>query len=182
MKYYLVATIDDNFTDEIHSIQKYLNKKYRVYKNISNFYIPLGSVTNTDFDKLDEIIKKIISPYKKFRVGIDNDIYINDTSNTINLKIKDKGYINKISRNLFDMLDTHGINAKDFSNFAYFNMPISNANNAIRKSYATTSFTLDNSKEKTDLLNFTKVDKIEVWKQLNNRKDTLIKSYSLKEF
>lgn len=182
MKYYLVATIDNEFTDEIQTIQKFLNKKYRVYKNITNLYIPLGSINNAEFDKLDEIIKKIISPYKKFRVGIDNDIYINDTSNTVNLKIKDKGYINKISRSLFDMLDTHGINAKDFSSFAYFNMPISNANNAIRKAYSNNSFAIDTSKEKTELINFTKIDKIEIWKQLNNRKDTIVKSYSLKEF
>ena len=182
MKYYLVATVDDDFVDEIQSIQRLLNKKYRVYKNITNLYIPLGSITNTEFDKLDELIKKIISPYKKFRVGIDNDIYINDTSNTVNLKVKDKGYINKISRNLFDMLDTHGIAAKDFSNLAYFNMPISNANNSIRKACSNNAFTLDNTKEKTDLLNFTKIDKIEVWKQLNNRKDTIVKSYSLKDF
>ena len=182
MKYYLVATIDENFIDDIQSIQRFLNKKYRVYKNISNLYIPLGSVTNADFDKLDEIIKKIISPYKKFRVGIDNDIYINDTSNTVNLRVKDKGYINKISRSLFDTLDTHGINAKDFSNLTYFNMPISNANNAIRKACANNSFAIDSTKEKTDLLNFTKINRIEVWKQLNNRKDTIIKSYVLKDF
>lgn len=182
MKYYLVATIDENFTDEIQSIQRFLNKKYRVYKNITNLYIPLGSVTNTEFDKLDELIKKIISPYKKFRVGIDNDICINDTSNTVNLKVKDKGYINKISRGLFDILDTHGISVKDFSSFSYFNMPISNANNAIRKACANNSFTFDNSKDKTDLLSFAKIDKIEVWKQLNNRKDTIVKSYSLKDF
>lgn len=182
MKYYLVATIDSDYTDEIQSIQRFLNKKYRVYKNITNLYIPLGSISNTEFDKFDEIIKKIISPYKKFRVGIDNNIYINDTSNTVNLKVKDKGYINKISRNLFDMLYTHGINAKDFSTLSYFNMPISNANNAIRKAYANNSFSLNADKEKTDLLNFTKIDKIEVWKQLNNRKDTIVKSYSLKDF
>lgn len=182
MKYYLVATIDDNFIDEIQSIQRFLNKKYRVYKNISNLYIPIGSITHTEFDKLDEIIKKILSPYKKFRVGIDNDIYINDTSNTVNLKIRDKGYINKISRGLFDILDTHGINNKDFSNLDYFNMPISNANNSIRKACSNNSFSLYTSKEKTELLCFTKIDKIEVWKQLNNRKDTVVKSYALKEF
>lgn len=182
MKYYLVATVDSEFTEEIQSIQRFLNKKYRVYKNISNLYIPLGSINNGEFEKIDEMIKKILSPYKKFRVGIDNDIYINDTSNTVNLKIKDKGYINKISRSIFDMLDTHSISAKDFSSFSYFNMPISNANNAIRKAYTSNSFSLDPSKEKNDFLNFTKVDKIEIWKQLNNRKDTLVKSYILKDF
>ena len=92
MKYYLVALVDDKSVDDIISIQKFLNKKYKLYKNISNLYIPLGSVSNTELDKLDEIISKILSPYKKFKVGIDNDIFINDTSNTVNLKVKDKGY------------------------------------------------------------------------------------------
>ena len=61
-------------------------------------------------------------------------------------------------------------------------MPISNANNAIRKAYSNNLFTLDESKDKTDLVNFTKINKIEIWKQLNNRRDTLVKSYDLKEF
>lgn len=182
MKYYLVALIDDRSVDDIVSIQKFLNKRYKLYKNVSNLYIPLGSVSNTELDKLDEIISKILSPYKKFKVGIDNDIYINDTSNTVNLKVKDKGYINKISRSMFDMFNTYGISAKDFSSLSHFNMPISNANNAIRKAYSNNLFTLDESKDKTDLVNFTKINKIEIWKQLNNRRDTLVKSYDLKEF
>ncbi|MEG1256275.1 hypothetical protein [Clostridium sp.] len=182
MKYYLVALVDDNSIDDIISIQKFLNKKYRLYKNISSLYIPLGSVSNTELDKLDDIIKKILSPYKKFKVGIDNDIYINDTSNTVNLKVRDKGYINKISRGMFDMFNTHGISVKDFSTSEYFNMPISNANNAIRKACVNNNFFIDDSKTKTEPLNFTKVSKIEVWKQLNNRRDTLIKSYSLSDF
>lgn len=182
MKYYLVALIDDNSADNIISIQKLLNKKYRLYKNISNLYIPLGSVSNAELDKLDDIVKKVLSPYKKFKVGIDNDVYINDTSNTVNLKVKDKGYINKISRNMFDMFNTYGINVKDFSTLSYFNMPISNANNAIRKACANNIFTLDSSKEKTDLINYTNINRIEVWKQLNNRRDTIVKSYTLKDF
>lgn len=182
MKYYLVALIDDNSTDNIVSIQKFLNKKYRLYKNISNLYIPLGSVSNAELDKLDEIIQKILSPYKKFKVGINNDIFINDTTNTVNLKVRDKGYINQISRAIFDMLNTHNITSKDFSSYEYFNMPISNANNAIRKAYTNNSFVIDNSKEKCELINYTKIGKIEIWKQLNNRKDTLIKSYPLKDF
>ena len=120
MKYYLVALVDDKSVDDIVSIQKFLNKKYKLYKNVSNLYIPLGSVSNAELDKLDEIISKILSPYKKFKVGIDNDIYINDTSNTVNLKVKDKGYINKISRSMFDMFNTYGISVKDFSSLIIF--------------------------------------------------------------
>ena len=182
MKYYLVALIDEKSNDDIVSIQKSLNKRYRLYKNVSNLYIPLGSVSNAELDKLDEIIQKILLPYKKFKVGIDNDIYINDTSNTVNLKVKDKGYINQISRSLFDMFNIHGITAKDFSSYEYFNMPISNANNAIRKAYSNNSFCIDNSIPKNELLKYTKINRIEIWKQLNNRRDTLIKSYCLKDF
>lgn len=182
MKYYLVALIDENSTENIIYIQKYLNRKYRLYKNISNLYIPLGSVSGAELDKINEVVEKILVPYKKFKVGIDNDIFINDTSNTVNLKIRDKGYINKISHHIFDMFTVHGIVSKDFSALEHFNMPISNANNAIRKAYSGNSFVLDNSKDKNELLNYCKINKIEIWKQLNNRKDTLVKSYSLKEY
>lgn len=182
MKYYLVALIDEKYNEDILTIQKNLNKKYRLYKNVSNLYIPLGSISNVELDKLDEIVQKILSPYKKFKVSIDNDIYINDTSNTVNLKVKDKGYINKISRGIFDLITTYGLTSKLFSNSEYFTMPISNANNAIRKAYTNSNFLIDNTKEKDELLTYVKINRIEIWKQLNNRKDTLIKSYSLKDY
>jgi len=98
MKYYLVALLDEGYTNEILDIQKNISKKYKLYKNSSNFYIPLGSVSSIEIEKLDELVTKIIHPYKKFKVGIDNNLMLSEDLSTLNLKVEDKGYINRISR------------------------------------------------------------------------------------
>lgn len=182
MKYYLVATIDTNSKDGIVGIQKFLNKKYRVYKTVSNLYIPLGFVNNTELDKLDKIIQKVLSPYKKFKVGIDNTLSINDTSNTINLKVKDKGYINQITRSTFDMINLNGIACKNFSNLNFYTMPISNANNSVRKAFNNNTYILDTTKDENEVFDCAKIGHIEIWKQLTNKRDTLIKSYELRDY
>ncbi len=182
MKYNVVALLDENSSSEFLSIQKNLSRKYKLYKNISNLYIPLGTVYNVEFEKLDEVITKIISPYKKFRIGVGNNLVINDNTNTVSLSVEDKGYINKITRNIFDTLDLHGVNIKDCSYSTSFKMPLSNANNNIRKALSNDTLTIDSSKNKDDIISFGKINKIEIWKQVNNKKEVLIKSYVLKDY
>jgi len=181
MKYYLVAILDEGYTNEILDIQKNISKKYKLYKNSSNFYIPLGSVSNIEIEKLDELVTKILHPYKKFKVGIDNNLMLSDDLSTLNLKVEDKGYINRISRTLMDTLSLHGFQVKDFTTTS-FNIPLVSANHNLRKAFSNSGLTIDNSKNKEDFFKFVKINKIEVWKQLNNKKDSVIKSYNLKEY
>lgn len=181
MKYYLVALLDEGYTNEILDIQKNISKKYKLYKNSSNFYIPLGSVSNIEIEKLDELVTKILNPYKKFKVGIENNLMLSEDLSTLNLKVEDKGYINRISRILMDTLNLHGFQVKDFTT-TNFNIPLVSANHNIRKAFSNSGLTIDNSKNKEDFFKFVKINKIEVWKQLNNKKDSVIKSYNLKEY
>ena len=39
----------------------------------------------------------------------------NEDSNMVGLKVEDKGYINRISRKLFDTLSLYGINIKGYN-------------------------------------------------------------------
>ncbi|MEG0774019.1 hypothetical protein [Clostridium sp.] len=181
MKYYIVALLDEDSSTDIAGIQKNISKKYKLYKNISSLYIPLGSVSNMDFDKLDELVTKIISPYKKFKIGIDNTLSLSEDLNTINLRIEDKGYINRISRNLLDTLSLHGITVKDF-NSNTFNIPLSTANHSVRKASSNNSLIIDSSKDKEDFFKFVKINRLEIWKSLSNKKDSLVKSYILKDY
>jgi hypothetical protein len=181
MKYYIVALLDEDSSTDIISIQKNISRKYKLYKNLSSLYIPLGSVSNVEFDKLDELVTKIISPYKKFKVGIENNLILSEDFNTVNLKVEDKGYINRISRNLLDTLSLHGFSVKDFS-LNTFNIPLSTANHNVRKASTNNSLIIDSSKTKEDLFKFVKINRLEIWKSLSNKKDALVKSYSLKEY
>lgn len=182
MKYNIVAILDDNSSMDFTSIQKNLSRKYKLYKNTTNLYIPLLSIANIEIEKLDLIVTKVISPYKKFKIGVSNSLILNDLTNTINFSVQDKGYINKIARNIFDTLDLHGVNTKDLVYSTSFNIPISNANGNIKKALSNSDLLLDSSKDKDALIGFGKINKIEIWKQSNNKKEIPIKSYALKDF
>ncbi|WP_461613498.1 hypothetical protein [Clostridium sp. Marseille-QA1073] len=180
MKYYLVALFDESSSSGITELQRSISKRYRLYKNTPVLHIPLGVVNNNDIDKLDGVLTKMLSPYKKFKIGINNNIIFNEDSNMVGLKVEDKGYINRISRKLFDTLSLYGINIKEY-NGSTFNIPISNANHSIRKASMNGNLCIDNKKSKEDFYKFIKINRFEIWKQMNNNKD-IVKSYPLKDF
>jgi len=106
---------------------------------------------------------------------------LSEDLSTLNLKVEDKGYINRISRNLLDTLSLHGFQVKDFTT-TNFNIPLVSANHNIRKAFTNSSLAIDSSKNKEDFFKFVKINRIEIWKQLNTKKDSIIKSYNLKEY
>lgn len=179
MKYYVVALFDEDSYEEITPIQKNLSKRFRGNRHSPLPYIALDVLDNPNTDKLYTIIEKVIKPYKKFKVELCNDVLINDSLKTINLKILNEGYITKIHRTLKDTLNLHGIHSKDkqdllsisMSNVTYLNKD-AKRNNDIACDLA-----------KKDGKNITlKVDRFEVWKISNNRRETCLKTYSLKDF
>ncbi|GAA0079248.1 2'-5' RNA ligase family protein [Clostridium sp. CTA-5] len=179
MKYYIVALFDDETYQVISPIQKNMSKKFRASRNSPMPFIPLGIVDNPNLDKLYPIIKKVISPYKSFRIDATDNVYLHDNTKSINLRIENKGYIKRISRSLKDILILNGFNVKAFDdNF------ISIANMGyIAKDYKKQDVKLnfptiykDNSLVKL------RIKKIEVWKIPTQKKDVPLKSYILKEF
>lgn len=181
MKYYIVALIDEQSTKNIIDVQKSIGRKYRLYRYNNNVYISLGSVVTSDFDKLNEVISKILHPYKKFKVGIENSLILSDDFSTVNLKVEDRGYINTIARHMYDAFTLNGFTIKEPINEKCFPLPLASSNNSIKKA-SSSGITIDHSKDKDDFFSFVKVTKIEVWKQLNNKKDNVIKSFTLRDY
>ena len=176
MKYYLVALFDDESYKNLNPIQKNLSKKFRANRNSPTPYIPLEVIENPNIDKLDVVIDKIIKPYKNFKVQLLKEISVSETSKTLNMKIQDVGYIKRINRLFNDTLRLYGFNIHENSGEPSMHISLANLNfipKDMKKFDGEVNF-----KSKFDTL---KVDRIELWKISNNKREVLIKSYPLKK-
>lgn len=181
MKYYIVATFDDKSYEKLNPIQKKISKKFRANRNSPVSHIILNIVENPNIDKLEDILKKTLKPYKRFKVQVSNDILVSDSLKNITLKTQNLGYIKKIEREFSDTLELSGFN---FKNIADDNFGISIANiNYINKDRKNDleALSLDQFTNKDDNLTM-KISKFEIWRQTNNKKDLCVKSFPLKLF
>ncbi|MGL4847359.1 MAG: hypothetical protein ACRC28_00250 [Clostridium sp.] len=178
MKYYVVALLDDESNEFILQTQKTLSKKFRANKNLPRPYVALEILDNPNIDKLNEIVTKVISPYKKFKVELTNEVFVSEECKTLNLKLDNRGYIKKIFLTLNDTLKMHGINVKEtdatvlsltLANFNYYPRDIK------RK--------LNDNKNLLDLEKVTlKVSEVQIWKMPHNKHELKLKDFELKVF
>ncbi|OFI06596.1 hypothetical protein CLOACE_09380 [Clostridium acetireducens DSM 10703] len=174
MKYYLVALFDKNSYAYIKNVQRDLCKKYKFYKNPLGFHVTLSVIEDPDIDKLSLIINDIIKPYKKFKVGINLNCCLNNNQKYIGLPVKNKGYIATITRNINEDLLLKGFNFKN-SNIDNLFIPLCYSGYNNSKGY-----NLKYSDEEN--LFMVKVDRIELWKSINSRKEIMVKRFTLRDF
>ena len=176
MKYYLVALFDDESYKNLNPIQKNLSKKFRANRNSPAPYIPLEVIENPNVDKLDVVVDKIIKPYKNFKVQLLKEVSISENTKTLNIKIQDIGYIKRMNRLMNDTLRLHGFNVQENSGDQSMHISLANLNFIPRDMKK-----LDgevNFKSNCETL---KVDRIELWRFSNSKRETLVKSYPLKK-
>lgn len=104
------------------------------------------------------------------------EVTISENNKTLNIKIQDAGYIKRMNRLMNDTLKLHGFNVDENSNELPMHISLANLNfipRDIKKHDGKISF-----KAKCDTL---KVDRIELWRFSNNKRETLVKSYPLKK-
>lgn len=177
MKYYLVALFDNNSNEQIAPIKRDLSKKYRLPRQQVYSHIILKTFDSPNIEKLDEVLIKMFKPYKKFKVELTGDIFCYENSpKNLNLKIENKGYIKKISRSLNDMLKLHGFNVRDER---------SQLSISINNSFMPRDFKKDFNNniifKGTHQFETLKIDRVELWK-ISNKKETIIKSYILRNY
>lgn len=182
MKYFLVALFDDGSNSTIQNIQRDICRKYKLYKNTPNLYISICDITNPDLEKLDMVISKIMIPYKKFKININNSISLSENFTQVNLKVEDKGYIYRLARTITDTLNLHGFNVKSEDAAIDLRILMANANHIIKKAYNGGAICIDANLDKDDFYKFAKVFKIELWKQVSNKKEMVVKTYNLREY
>lgn len=182
MRYYLVALFDEESYKTIEPIQKNISKKHRLYKNLPTLHITLEVIDNPNLDKLDEILQKIIQPYKKFKVELSDIICFGDPYKSINLKVESKGYIKRLTRRINDTLKLYGFSVRE--NIDNWDLHVSIANtNFAQREWKKQEFEIACSNAKIEgFHNMAKIDRIELWKPVNNKKDMIIKTYDLRSF
>lgn len=182
MKYYLVALFDNDSLKDIERLQRSISKKYRNNRNQSAYHITLDVIGETDIEKIDKIINKILKPYKRFKVEINNAICFEEPFKTINLQVENKGYISRLARMINDTLKLHGINAR--ASIQDWNLHVSlNSSSFPLKELTKNEYEAAYNKAK--IINFYKlatIDRIELWKSQTSRKDMVVKSYPLREY
>lgn len=178
MKYCLVALFDDNSFSFINKIQKNVHKSSRYIKFI-NPHIPLLKVENPDLDLLSEIVADILKPYKLFKAELLNELTISQNHKFLNINVSNKGYLNRIGRNLNDTLKLHKFNVLDEDLNLDLHLPIgyisfSRKANNLEKITELDVFKYDNK--------FIKINRIELWKYVSSKKEVTMKTFTLRTF
>lgn len=173
MKYYLVALFDDVSYKNLGPIQRSLSKKYRANRNSPIPYIPLEVIENPNIDKLNTVMDKILKPYKNFKVELSSTVTLCDSNKTLNLKIEKIGYIKKLDRLITDNLKMYGFNIKSDNDDLHLSLANINYLNKDNKKF-------DLEIEYKPNISTLKVNRLELWKISNNRRETLIQTYPLK--
>ncbi len=182
MKYYLVALFDKDSYSFVENIQKDICKKYKLYKKLPVLHITLEVIDDPNFDELDKIVSELIKPYKRFKVDINGVICFDPPYKSVNLKVENKGYIIKIAKKLNDKLKSLNFNVRQNIDNWDLHVSLANTNYASRK-WSTEEYRIAcESTRITDPQRMARIDRIELWKPVNNKKTMTIKSYPLKEY
>lgn len=182
MKYYLVALFDRDSYSYIEHIQRNVCRKYKLYKHMPVLHITLEVIGDPDMDKLVKIISKLLKPYKRFKVEIDGAISFDPPYKSINLKIEDKGYIIRLARQINDLLKLHKFNVRENIENWDLHVSLANTNYSIRQKSAKEYAAASETAKKENIYKMVTIDRIALWKPINNKKEMLIKNFELREY
>ncbi|MCH5138291.1 2'-5' RNA ligase family protein [Clostridiaceae bacterium UIB06] len=182
MKCYLVALFDKSSYSYIEEIQRNICKKHKIYKNMPMLHITLEVIGDPDIEKLNKIVSDILKPYKKFKVEINGAICFDPPYKSVNLKIENKGYIIRLARHINDTLKLHGFDVRDNIDNWDLHVSLANTNYASREWNTKEYIAACQSTKKENIHKMAKIDRIELWKPINVRKEMVIKSFPLKDF
>jgi hypothetical protein len=182
MKYYLVALFDKDSYSFVENIQKSVCKKYKLYKKLPILHITLEVIDDPNLDELDKIVTEFIKPYKKFKVELNRAICFSHPYKSVNLKVEPKGYIMRIARNINDKLKLLNFNVSSNIDNCDLHVSLGSTNYSTRQLPAEEYRIACESTQKNDPQSMAKIDRIELWKPINNKKNITVKSYVLKEY
>ncbi|MCH3965594.1 MAG: 2'-5' RNA ligase family protein [Clostridium sp.] len=182
MKYYLVALFDRNSYSYIERIQRNMCRKYRLYKHMPVLHITLSVIDNPDVDKLDKIVSKLLNPYKNFKVEINGAICFEPPYKSVNLKIEKKGYIMRLARQLNDLLIMHKFNVVENIEKWDLHVSLANTNYAIREWSSKEYSAACETAKRENIHRMATIDRIALWKPINNKKEMVVKNFQLKDY
>jgi hypothetical protein len=177
MKYYLVALLDKESGKTIENSTRNLIKKIKPKKKTSFYGIVLETIEDPDLSKLEDIIRDISKPVRLFKIDVQGKLTFDEELKTIGLDVHNFGYVKRLSRNFNTMLGLHGFAVSDPDALeARESVQLILYNGGITKDLDTFQNVL---RKNTD--SRFKVDRFQIWKNFNFKKDSVVATIPLKD-
>ncbi|CDM69760.1 hypothetical protein CM240_2636 [Clostridium bornimense] len=173
MKYNLVALFDNDSNRFIDFNYKHDSKRNKIIHHIP-FHIVLETIDDPDIIKLNDLILKILKPYKRFKIHFNTLSTLSSNNKNQYLSVEEKGYINGLVRNLNEDLKLSGFKVRDLDNNE--NLFVSLSQNSPKNLNSKSNLS------QTSIDSFAKIEKIELWKIIGNKKHSVVHTYNLREF
>ena len=175
MRYYLVAVLDKDSNKRFDYIQRPLHKKGKNFKKSPYMAIPIDIIEDPDLTNLESTLRALLKPYRYFHVDITGK-YVNLAEEKITgLPVTNFGYIKKIQRHLNDYMRLNNfkvteerVDEQDFI--------LSMSQDRIPKELENSVNLFDTDENRKAFL----VDRVELWKTLNAKKESIVFSINLK--
>jgi len=173
MKYYLVALLDRNSGKIIENATRNLVKKLRPQKKTSYYGVIMEVIEDPDPAKLEQILKDMIKPIRYFKIDVKGNLVFDEDNKTIGLEVVNFGYLKRLSRKFNTMLGLHGFKVRP--------------EESVENTAQLVLFSGERSKEldkvepvlKTGDDKLFRVDRFELWKNLNFKKESVYTVFDL---
>lgn len=182
MKYYLVALFDAESYAEIEKVQRNICQKFKLYRNVPTLHVILETVEDPDIDKLSRVVADILKPYKRFKVETNGIVSFDPSYKSVNLKLENKGYLIRLARTINDTLKLHGFNVKEITDNWNLHVSLASTNYTVKDLASKDYIAASSNSRKNGFYNLSRIDRIELWKSVSNKKEMLVKSFPLKDF
>lgn len=175
MRYYLVVVLDKDSNKKLEYIQRPLHKKGKNFKKSPYMAIPIDIVEDPDLSRLESTLRALLKPFRYFHVDITGK-YVNLAEEKITgLPVTNFGYIKKIQRHLNEYMRLHNFKVtqerEEDQDFI-----LSMSQDRLPKELENTANLFDTPDNRKAFL----VDRLELWKSLNAKKESIVFSINLK--
>ncbi|MCL2320863.1 MAG: hypothetical protein FWC47_02005 [Oscillospiraceae bacterium] len=184
MKYTINLYFDKDSREYLEKLQKELSRKYRINKFLPSQSIRLGTVEAANLDKLIDTMVDFISPYKYFKIYVENACILENPAKIILAMILDKGYISRIERQINECFVQNGFTkAEPLNKLGLFILLSSNMNFDKKINFNFKDYEMNLKSSKKEFLGkYLLIEGLEIIKSGSFKKDAIIKKIKLKEY
>lgn len=172
MKQYIIALLDKDSARTIETLTRHLQRKIKPRKRTSFYGVVIGIVEDSNPKDLEIVLKDLLDKVRYFKLDIKGNVIYDKNLKTIGIDVNNFGYIKSLSRNINTVLDLKGFNIKyeqvENPQLILYNGGNTKVLNTINNIFA--------GKEYNDIF---RVDRLQVWKNFNFRKDSIVSNINL---
>lgn len=174
MRYYLVAALGRDDNKRLERFQRPLTRKGKNRK-APYIGIPMDTIEDPDLKKLEVQLKELLSPYRYFHVQVQGPYFNTPKFKVSGLTVTNFGYIRKLQRHLDEFLELSGFKvggeAPEEEPFI-----LSLSADRLPQNFDVNQGVF----EEGQATGIFRVERIEVWKTLNAKRDSIALSIPLR--